>query len=265
LVAVTGPITSVTNTRIKALVKLRERRQRDETGTFIIEGAREVERALHSGVDIDEIFLSRELAAATTESVAANAGDVPVVELSDAAFRKASYRDRPDGILAVARQFPTDLGTLEIGSTPLVLVADGIEKPGNLGTMLRTAEAVGVDALVTADAVTDPFNPNVVRASMGSLFSVPLAVSAATAAIDWLVDRGIAIHGASPDGDVDFWDARLSGPTAVVVGSEKTGLSPAWSEATTMLVRIPMSGSGDSLNAAVSAALLLYEAVRQRR
>lgn len=261
----TGPITSVTNTRIKALVKLRQRRQRDETGTFIIEGAREVERALNSGVDIDEIFLSRELAAATTENVAANAGDVPVVELSDAAFRKASYRDRPDGILAVARQFPTDLGTLEIGSTPLVLVADGIEKPGNLGTMLRTADAVGADAVIAADPGTDPFNPNVVRASMGSLFAVAVAVGAAAAAIDWLSDRGLGIYGASPDGDVDFWDANFAAPSAVVVGSEKSGLSPPWIEAATTLVRIPMAGVGDSLNASVSAALLLYEARRQRR
>jgi len=262
---VTGPITSATNPRRKALLKLRERRRREETGTFIIEGTREVERALNSGVVVEEIFLSRELAGTATEDVADRTGDIPVAEVSGAAFRKASYRDHPDGLLAVARQFPTALGTLQIGATPLVLVAEAIEKPGNLGTMLRTADAVGADAVVAADPGTDPFNPNVVRASMGSLFSVPVAVGAAAAAIDWLSDRGLGIYGASPDGDVDFWDANFAAPSAVVVGSEKSGLSPPWIEAATTLVRIPMAGVGDSLNAAVSAALLLYEARRQRR
>lgn len=265
MVAAVGPITSAGNPKVKELVKLRGRRRRDESGMFIIEGTREVERALGSGIAIEEVFWNRDLAGTPTEALISRIADVSVFELSEAAYRKASYRDHPDGILAVARQFPTDLAALELATTPLVLVAEAIEKPGNLGTMLRTADAVGADAVIAADAGTDPFNPNVVRASMGSLFTVPVAVSGGTEVIAWLSDHGLAVYGAAPDSDVDFWDTDLSSASAVVVGSEQAGLSEPWLEAATARVRIPMAGAADSLNAAVAAALLLYEAVRQRR
>ena len=174
-------ITSPTNPRIKGLVRLRTRRERDREGRFLIEGYRELSRALDGAVALDELFVCPTLflgANETTLVTRAEATGTTIVTASEEAFRKASYRDRPEGLLAVARQFPTTLDRLDLGGRPpLVLVAESIEKPGNLGTMLRTADAAGASGVIVADPATDPFNPNVVRASLGTLFHVPLAVA----------------------------------------------------------------------------------------
>jgi TrmH family RNA methyltransferase len=167
-------------------------------------------------------------------------------------------------LLAVARRFDTGLSRLRPGSDPLLLVAESIEKPGNLGTMLRTAEAAGADAVVAADPTTDPFNPNVVRASLGTLFRVPLAVAGSEETLAWLRDHGIRSYAATPEGAVPLWEADLTGAVALVVGSEQYGLSEAWMDAADGRVVIPMPGSVDSLNAAMAAGILLFEAVRQR-
>jgi RNA methyltransferase, TrmH family len=145
------------------------------------------------------------------------------------------------------------------------LVAEAIEKPGNLGTMLRTADAVGCDAVIVADPTTDAFNPNVVRASTGTLFTVPLAVSSTPELLTWLRGRSVAVAATTPDTDVLLWDADLTGPVAVVVGAEQYGLSPAWLEQADLRIRIPMAGRADSLNAAMASGIVLYEAIRQRR
>lgn len=261
-------ITSLQNDRVKDLVRLRERRHRDRTGQFVVEGYREIRRAVDAGLELTTLYTCPPLFLGPNEdSLIADleAAGIEVVEFAEEAFRKVSYRDRPEGLLVVAPQFDTGLARLEIGAAPLLLVAESIEKPGNLGTMLRTADAVGADAVIVADATTDPFNPNVVRASTGTLFTVPLAVASTDQTLAWLVDRGVAILATTPDTETDLWDADLRGSVAVVVGAEQYGLSEVWLGSADVRVRIPMAGMADSLNAAMAAGVVLYEAVRQRR
>ena len=248
-------------------MRLRGRRERDRTGTFLVEGFRELARAVEAGVEVETVFTCPELYLGSNEEalvdMAASAG-AEVVEVAEAAFRKASYRDRPEGLLAVASQFDVSLAAVEPPTDPLVLVVEGIEKPGNLGTMLRTADAAGVSAVIVCDPATDPFNPNVVRASIGTVFAVPLAVSSTGAAVDWLRDRGIRIVATTPDTSLLHSAADLTGGVAVVVGSEQYGLTDRWLSAADVRVRIPMRGRADSLNAAMAAGVVLFEAVRQR-
>jgi RNA methyltransferase, TrmH family len=261
------PITSTANPHLKALVRLRDRRDRDQSGLFLIEGYRELRRALDGGVEMAEVWCCPALYLGQNETAlveAARARGAEVVEVAEAPFRKASYRDRPEGLLAVARQFPTSLGHLDLLPDPLLLVVEGIEKPGNLGTMMRTAEAAGAAALIVCDPTTDPFNPNVVRASLGTLFSLPLAVADTADAIAWLHARGIRTAATTPSATKPHWEADLTGAVALVVGSEQYGLSAAWLEGATERILIPMPGMVDSLNAAMAAGVVLFEAVRQR-
>lgn len=260
-------ITSTANPRLKGLVRLRERRERDRSGLFLIEGYRELRRALEGAVDLAEVWCCPALYLGENEDAlvaSARAGGAEVVTVAEAPFRKASYRDRPEGLLAVAHQFPTGLDRLDPGPNPLLLVVEGIEKPGNLGTMMRTAEAAGAAALIVCDPTTDPFNPNVVRASLGTLFSLPLAVADTPAALDWLRSRGFRSVATTPAATRPHWEADLNGAVAVLVGSEQYGLSADWLEGADEQVLIPMPGTVDSLNAAMAAGIVLFEAVRQR-
>ena len=260
-------ITSPANPRIKALVRLRNRRERDREERFLIEGFRELTRAVDAGVSIDELYVCPDLFLGHNETAlvdrAEAVGATPVT-VSEQAFRKASYRDRPEGLLAVARQFPTTLDQIDLTGNPLLLVAEAIEKPGNLGTMLRTADAAGASGVIVADPTTDPFNPNVVRASLGTLFLVPLAVATTDDAIAALRDAGVTILAATPDADVPHHGVDMTGPVAIAVGSEQYGLTGAWLEAADERILIRMPGSVDSLNAAMAGGILLFEAVRQR-
>ena len=261
-------ITSTQNERVKDLVRLRDRRHRDRTGRYVIEGYREIRRATDASATVSTLYMCPSLfLGPNEESLIAEIRmtGAEVVELAEEPFRKVSYRDRPEGLLAVAPQFDTDLAGLDVGPAPLLLVAESIEKPGNLGTMLRTADAVGADAVIVADATTDPFNPNVVRASTGTLFTVPLAIASTPATIAWLAGHHVSIMATTPESVTDLWDADLGGPTAIVVGAEQYGLSDAWLAAADLRIRIPMAGMADSLNAAMAAGIVLYEAVRQRR
>ena len=193
------PVISTANPRIKQLVRLRGRRERDRTGSFLIEGFRELTRAVGAGIAIDEIFVCRDLWLGPNEELllkAARAAGATVVEVAEAPFRKASYRERPEGLLAVGRQFATAMDALEFSERALVLVVESIEKPGNLGTMLRSASAAGADAIVVCDPKTDPFNPNVVRASLGALFLVPMAVTTTHEAIEAMRHAGITTYAA---------------------------------------------------------------------
>ncbi|HSM01099.1 MAG TPA: RNA methyltransferase [Acidimicrobiia bacterium] len=260
-------ITSPANPRVKALVRLRNRRERDREKRFLVEGYRELTRALDARVPIEELYVCPDLFLGTNEPELverARAAGADPVTVSDEAFRKASYRDRPEGLLAVARQFPTSLDRLDLTGAPLVLVAEAIEKPGNLGTMLRTADAAGVAGVIVADPTTDPFNPNVVRASLGTLFLVPLAIASTEEAIAALRTAGITIMAATPDATIPHHDVDMTGPVAIAVGSEQYGLTGTWLEAADERILIRMPGSVDSLNAAMAAGILLFEAVRQR-
>jgi RNA methyltransferase, TrmH family len=260
-------ITSTQNDTVKRLVRLRDRRHRDETGRFLIEGYRELGRALEGGVAIEVLYICPDLFLGPNEPTliqSCRTAGATVIEMTEAPFRKASYRDRPEGLLAEARQFDTDVTNLDLSGEPLVLVSEAIEKPGNLGTMLRTADAAGCRAVVVCDPTTDPFNPNVVRASLGTLFTVPLAVCSTDDAISLLTDRGVRTVATTPDTETLLYQVDLTGPLALVVGSEQYGLSARWLEAAGTRARIPMAGSADSLNAAMAAAVSVFEAARQR-
>ncbi len=262
------PVTSTSNPRIKQLVRLRNRRHRDRSGLFLIEGYRELSRAADGGVEILEVFTCSQLYLGNNEQplvdrLATQGADI--VEVAETPFRKASYRDRPEGLIAVARQFPTGLDRIQLGTDPLLLVAESIEKPGNLGTMLRAAEAAGAAAVIVCDPTTDPFNPNVVRASLGTLFCLPLGVTSTSDVIAWLRRHGVRTVATTPGARRPHWETDLTGSVAVVVGNEQYGLSAAWLEAADYQALIPMPGSVDSLNAAMAAAIVLFEAARQRQ
>ena len=259
-------IASLQNRRVKALVRLRTRRERERENAFGVEGYRELRRALAWGAHWREVYCcpSLYLGGNEEELLGHVEGRVPVFEVTEPVFRKVSYRDRPEGLLAVLAQPQLALSDLRPGPAPLVLVVESVEKPGNLGAMLRTAEAAGAGAVVVADPVTDVFNPNVVRASLGSLFTLPLAVASGRRALAWLRDSGMAVVAACPYADRLHWEADLAGPVALVIGSEQYGLSELWRSAADRQVRIPMSGTVDSLNAGAAAAVVLFEARRQR-
>ncbi len=256
-------ITSTANARVKEIVRMRDRRARIQTGLFLVEGFREIGRAIDHGIDIEELWVCPSMFLGSNETTLIERANATVLEATEPVFKKMAYRDRPEGLLAVCRQFDTSLDHLHVGAQRLVLVVESIEKPGNLGTMIRTATAASADAVIVADQTTDVFNPNVVRSSIGTLFTTPIAVASSDEAIAWLRVNGIAMAAATPEGDTDLWDAKLE---AIVVGSEQYGLSERMLEAAEVKVRIPMPGSEeiDSLNAAQSASILLFEAVRQR-
>ena len=254
-------ITSTANPRIKALARLHHRSERDTTRRFLIEGARELRRAISSGVEIEQVLLCAELAGVEEHAAAMLAPD-RIQRVAVAPYERVSRRRHPDGVLGVAVQFPMGLGRFEPGPDPIVLISDGLEKPGNLGAILRSADGAGA-AVLAADAATDLFNPNVVRASQGSLFTVPTAVATGVEAVTWSDDR-LRILVASAEAAIPYWSADLTGSVGLVVGSEHQGVSTGWRERGTA-VSIPMAGVADSLNVSVTAALLIYEAVRQRR
>ena len=271
-VSAVGPtpekITSLQNPRVKQLVKLRDRRDRDDAGLFLVEGYREVRRALEKNIRLIELYFSPEWFLGENEPAlieqARQAGS-QLFELSKDAFAKCAYRDRPDGLLAVAPQWKNSLSDLKLSPNPFLLVVESIEKPGNLGTILRSADAAGVDGVIVCDAVTDVFNPNVVRSSTGVLFSVPIVVADSATVHAWLVEKGIRIVATTPDTPNIYTKVDLGGSLAIVMGSEQYGLSKFWLKESNLLVRIPMAGQADSLNVAMATIITLFEAVRQRK
>jgi TrmH family RNA methyltransferase len=279
-------ITSLQNPRVKQLVKLRERRERDDAGLFLVEGYREIRRALEKGVRPKELYFSPDWFLGENEPALieqAKQAGAQLFELSKDAFAKVAYRERPDGLLAVAPQWKRTLADLNVAGVadpgvlrsgpgsatpatkfPFLLVVESIEKPGNLGTILRSADAAGCDAVIVCDAVTDIFNPNVVRASTGVLFSVPIVVAESTAVHAWLKEKGIRTAATTPHTTNIYTSTDLRGPLAIVMGSEQYGLSEFWMKGADVLVRIPMAGQADSLNVAMATIITLFEAVRQR-
>jgi TrmH family RNA methyltransferase len=260
-------ITSLQNPRVKQLVKLRDRRDRDDAGLFLVEGYREVRRALEKGVRLNELYFCPDWFLGENEPALidqAQQAGAQLFELSKDAFAKCAYRDRPDGLLAVAPQWKHALADLKLALHPFLLVVESIEKPGNLGTILRSADAAGVDGVIVCDAVTDIFNPNVVRSSTGVLFSVPVVVADSATVHAWLKEKGVRIVATTPDTPNVYTKVDLRGPLAIVMGSEQYGLSDFWLKESNLTVRIPMAGQADSLNVAMATIITLFEAVRQR-
>jgi TrmH family RNA methyltransferase len=252
---------------VKEIHRLRQRSHRDEANLLLIEGYREVKRALENRVPIQKLYYCPGLYQGKHEPALVQRcaeQNIPLLECSLPVFTKISYRDRPEGLLALAPQIRKTLCDLSLPQNPLLLIGEHIEKPGNLGTMLRTADAAGVDALIVCDRCTDVNNPNVVRASIGALFSVPLAEASSEETIPWLKQRGIKILAASPHAAQSYTQIDMTQPTAIVVGAEQYGLSETWMSQADYPVQIPMFGQADSLNVAAAATSLPYEAARQR-
>jgi RNA methyltransferase, TrmH family len=226
----------------------------------------EIELALAAGVRPRALYYCPALQSDGRADLADRARELgaDVVRVSRPVFEKVSYREGPDGWLAVVPAVETSLAHLVLGPRPLILACAGLEKPGNLGAILRTADAAGVAAVIAADPVADWGNPNVVRASKGTVFSVPVASATSAEVLAWVAANGLQIVAATPDATLLVTEAELTGPTVLAVGAEHAGLSAEWLERADVRVRIPMLGRADSLNVSASAAILAYEAVRQR-
>ncbi|MEJ7707503.1 MAG: RNA methyltransferase [Nocardioidaceae bacterium] len=260
-------ISSAANPRVKWLVSLRKRRVREAQGVAVVEGRDELVVALDAGVRPTAVFYCPGLGDSSARTqLLSRLRDLgaEIVSLSGAAFAKASYRESPDGWLAVVATPASSLDWLNLGPQALLLVCESIEKPGNLGAMLRTAEAVGADAVIAASPVSDWANPNVVRASKGAVFAVPLAAGSTSDVLEWLRRQEVHIVVTTPQADDVVSDLDLTGPTAIVVGAEHAGLTDAWFEQADATAKLPMSGQVNSLNVSTTAAVCLYEAIRQR-
>lgn len=264
-------ISSLQNARVKELVKLSKRRDRDERRVTIVEGTREIGHALAAGVVPVEVYVCPE-AVTTPESQAllaqctrlAQQRQTTLLTVTPAVFAKIAYREDSGGLLLVIPYVARQLAQMPHRAAPFLTVIEGVEKPGNLGAILRTADAAGVDGVIVCAGATDVHNPNVVRASLGALFTVPLAEASTEQVITWLQQQHIGIIAASPDGQGTYTAPDLTKPVAVVLGSEAHGLTSAWLTAAAAVVRIPMRGVVDSLNLSAATAVLLYEVVRQR-
>jgi RNA methyltransferase, TrmH family len=264
------PLTSPTNPHLKALLRLEKRSERRATGRTVVEGQREVSRCLAAGVVPVEAYVCHELVTAAESRQALHrlaqldhARQCHLFEVTPELFQKLAVREESGGIVLVIPTRARTVADFRPTTAPLLCMVENAEKPGNLGAILRTADAAGVDGLLVCGG-TDLWNPNVVRASLGTLFTVPAVEMESADAIRWLKDTGIRIVATTPDATVRYTGVDLTGPVAIAMGSEAHGLTPAWLAAADERVVIPMVGAADSLNLATATALLLYEAVRQR-
>lgn len=260
-------ITSRHNPRVKQAVKLRERRQREQQGRFLIDGLRELSRAVATGIEFEEFFYCPALCdeselAPLLESLSPR---VQRLEITPEIHGKLAYGERAEGVLGVARIPLRVLAEFELPELPLVAVLEGVEKPGNLGAVLRSADAAGVSALIVTGAGTDLYNPNVVRASLGTLFTVPVFAASAEETLTWLRAKQLRIHAARVDATLNYTAAQWTKPAAIVLGSEAQGLTSLWHAADITAIRLPMLGVADSLNVSATASVLFYEALRQRQ
>lgn len=259
-------ITSLKNDRVKDLVRLRTKRERDRRGLTIIEEPLVIARALDAGYPFESLFYCPDQV--TDEDLLSRLGDVPGLEsvlVSEPVMDKISYRENGAGLLVVAPQVAVGLDDLDLPADALVVVLENVEKPGNLGAVLRTADGSGAHAVLLCGAGTDLFNPNVLRASRGAFFNVPTVNAENAAVLDFCRSRGLKTVATSPDAPSTWSDTDLTCGTAILLGAEDTGLSPGLMDAADVTVALPMAGVGDSLNVSTTAAIMLYEAVRQRQ
>lgn len=260
-------ITSPQNPRIKAVHRLRDGGRAERAELIVVDGRRELRRAIEAGVAIHELFYClRRLRPADEADLLrpARAAQARLTEVSEPVLEKISYGERSDGIVAVAGRPRRLLADLRLGEHPLLAVLENVEKPGNVGAVLRSADAAGVAAVLVADAAADPFGPNAIRASLGTIFCVPVVETNGAEARAWLADRGLTAVAADPAAENIYTDVDFRGATAIVLGGEAQGLSDAWRGPGTRLARVPMRGRADSLNVSITAALFFYEALRQR-
>ena len=286
-------ITSAQNPKIKRLIALQQKSsERRESGLFVVEGRRELEHCIDSGYRIDTIFISEsegtdwlssaKLPLRSIPPTASGSGSLPFTKpraatvlpedsqpvqifcVSDAIMEKIAYRGSTEGVIAEVRSRALRLEDLKLKENPLIVVLESVEKPGNLGAVLRSADAAGADAVIICDPLTDLYNPNLIRASIGAIFTVPCVACSSEEAIAFFKSRGIKILTAQLQDSSLYYDYSMTEGTAIVMGTESTGLTDVWRKAADAHIRIPMLGQLDSLNVSVSAAILLFEAVRQR-
>lgn len=284
-------ITSAQNRKVKELLTLVEKsKERSAAGLFVVEGQRELGHCLDAGFIPETLFICGEVMAVQNNAVnGAKTGHLTeniegkdgldaliakaealnprlgVVQIPAFLYEKVAYRGSTEGIIAEVHSVPRSLEDMRLGERPLVMVLESVEKPGNLGAVLRSADAAGADAVIVCDPLTDIWNPNLIRSSVGAVFSVPVAVCTSADAIAFLKKRGIRILTAQLQDSEWYYDTDMTGATALVMGTESTGLTQAWRDSADAHIKIPMLGRLDSLNVSVSAAVLLYEAVRQRK
>ena len=260
-----GAITSAQNPKIKRLLQLQQKSsERRKAGLFVVEGIREVERCVEKGYEIDTIFyLNKPMAENVSEIIEKNKG-IKLFEVSPTIYEKIAYRGSTEGVIAEVKTKDKTLKDLNLSKNPLVVVLESVEKPGNLGAILRSADAAGADALIVCDPLTDLYNPNLIRNSTGAIFSVPCVACTSEECIKFLKENNIQILTAQLQDSELYYDTDMKRGTAIVMGTEATGLTDIWRKAADAHIRIPMLGITDSLNVSVSAAILLYEAVRQR-
>ncbi len=260
-------LTSLKNPKVKYTFSLRERRERDREGVTVLEGYRELTRAHAAGIRMREVFYCREMfVGENNESLldTLKESGSSLYECSPEVLHKLAYRERPEGLIAIAEMRHKGLDEIPAKRDGLYLVAETIEKPGNLGSILRSADAVGATAVIVCNRQTDVFNPNVIRASTGAIFSMPLAECSSEEALEWLRNLGIKTLAATPHTHLYHTDVDMKQGVAIVVGAEQYGLSDYWMNSADLQVLIPMLGKMDSLNVATAATILLYEAARQR-
>jgi TrmH family RNA methyltransferase len=254
-------ITSVQNPFIKSLIQLQEKaKARKQSGSFLIEGMREIELAIKGNYEIETILFLPEL---VSNNQITKLTDNPI-EITKEVYQKLAYRDTTEGILAVAKTKSLQLADLKLSENSLILVMEAIEKPGNIGAVLRTCDAAKIDAVIIANPKTDLYNPNIVRSSVGCLFTNQIATGSTEEVIDYLIQKNINFYSATLQNSTSYHTQNYTLPTALVVGTEATGLSELWRKKATQNIIIPMQGEIDSMNVSVAAAILIFEAKRQR-
>lgn len=257
-------IDSPQNAYIKSLIQLQEKsKNRKQTGTFIIEGQREIQLAQKGKYHLQTLLFCSDY---ITENEALNgiSRGVETIEISKEVYQKLAYRDTTEGLLAVAKSKSLDLSDLKLGANPLILVAEAPEKPGNIGALLRTADAANIDAVIIANPKSDLYNPNIIRSSVGAVFTTPIALATTSEVLAFLKEHKIDIYCATLQDSTSYHSLNYLTATAFVVGTEATGLSEEWRLASTKNIIIPMSGEIDSMNVSVAASILVFEAKRQR-
>lgn len=259
-------ISSLQNPRIKNIQKLTAKsRERKAQNLFVIEGARELSLALAGNCCLDSVFVCPELFAKSDYPEVLNSIDPKIrVELAPAVFEKIAYRESSDGILALACPKEHSLNELRLSENPFIIVLESVEKPGNLGAILRTADAAGVDAVIICDPLTDMYNPNVIRSSIGCIFTVPVAIANNTETLEFLKKKNIQSFAAELQASQWYQDTNFTKPSAIIMGTEADGLTDFWLKHATSRIKIPMRGKIDSLNVSISTAVITFEAIRQR-
>ena len=267
-------ITSAKNPRIKQLLQLQQKSsERRQTGLFVLEGKRELQHCVEAGYEVVELYICPELAGDTQasnypwslDSAKSPYPQPSIYTLPPALYERVAYRGTTEGVIAVVRARSIALSDLHLPENPLIIVLERVEKPGNLGAILRSADAAAADAVVVCDPLTDLYNPNLIRSSIGAIFTVPCVATTSVECISFLQENGIQILTAQLQDSHPYYDTDMHCPTAIVMGTEATGLTDLWRQAATAHIRIPMLGRLDSLNVSVSTAILLFEAVRQRQ